>query len=84
MKKSLPIIIIMIAIFVAFKFKNRQEVANNLQENLISACGQNAECVSNIKAKFESCFNQHYDNGSKVRAGSLDETKFKSCLSASK
>ena len=72
--------LVLAALFIGWKFYNKDRAHDDIQKSLIDLCVGDDECVAAVNTHFDACFSEAYDIGGRHRSGGLNQDKFLKCF----
>jgi hypothetical protein len=79
LKKTL-VIFVVVLIVIGVKFWNKSSSYHDVKAQMLEFCRGTTQCEATLSENFDTCFNSHYDMGSKRRSGGLDQSAFVQCI----
>ncbi len=67
-------------LFLGWKFYNKSNTAGDVKKDLLAICAADSQCVSDVNAHYDECFESSYDLGGRRRSGGLNSDKLANCI----
>lgn len=72
--------LIVFGLIMGWKFYNKSNTAGDVKKQLIAICATDSQCVADVDAYYDSCFESSYDLGGRRRSGGLNGTRLATCI----